>query len=106
MPLKTLRGRIVMTKRNTNLALAGACIALAAVLAGCQKNEPTADKGPAERAGQQLDQAASKAAVQLNKVAEEAGKGLAKAGENLQGAAKDAQSKNAQTPPPDTPPSK
>lgn len=77
--------------------LAAAAIAtLSLALSACQKNEPTADKGPAEKAGAQLDQAASKAAVELNKVAEEAGKGLKKAGENLQGAAKDAQSKNEQ----------
>jgi hypothetical protein len=79
-----------------NLIAAAAIGTLALGLSACQKNEPVAEKGPAEKAGAQLDQAASKAAVELNKVAEEAGKGLKKAGENLQGAAKDAQAKNDQ----------
>jgi hypothetical protein len=80
-------------------------------LSACQKNDPTADKGPAEKAGAQIDQAASKAAVELNKVAEEAGKGIKKAGENLQGAAKDAKARNEEQPaqaqnPPQTSPQK
>lgn len=63
-------------------------------LSACQKADVAAEKGPAEKAGQQLDQAAAKAAVEINKVAEQAGKGLEKAGENIQNAAKDAQTKN------------
>jgi hypothetical protein len=98
-------------KRSMSM-LAAAAFALG--LSACQKNDPTADKGPAEKAGAQIDQAASKAAVELNKVAEEAGKGIKKAGENLQGAARDAKSKNeeqpaqaqTQTPPPQNPPQK
>ncbi len=70
---------------------------LVAGLSACEKKETAADKGPAEKAGQQLDQAAAKAAVEINKVAEQAGKGLEKAGENIQNAAKNAQTKNEQT---------
>jgi hypothetical protein len=79
-----------------NLIAAAAIGVLTLGVSACQKNEPVAEKGPAEKAGAQLDQAASKAAVELNKVAEEAGKGLKKAGENLQSTAKDAQTKNEQ----------
>jgi len=68
-----------------------------AVTAGCQKNEPSADKGPAEKVGQKLDEAAGKAAVEINKAAEQAGKGLQKAGEKLESTAKDAKSKNEQS---------
>ena len=67
---------------------------LVVVLSACQKNDNAAGKGPAEKAGQQLDQAAAKAAVEINKAAEQAGKGLEKAGESLQNAAKDAKAKD------------
>jgi hypothetical protein len=63
--------------------------------AGCQRNEPASTAGPAEKAGQKLDQAAVKAAEGLNKLAEKAGAGMEKVGENMQNAARDAQSKNA-----------
>ncbi|MDB5763817.1 MAG: hypothetical protein JWQ21_2812 [Herminiimonas sp.] len=68
--------------------------ALAISLAACEKSQDTAEKGPAEKVGQQLDQAAAQAAVQINKAAEQAGKGLAKAGETIQGAAKNAQTQD------------
>ena len=64
---------------------------LSCALAGCQKQETTAEKGPAEQAGQKLDQAASQAATEINKATLAAGKGLEKAGEKIQDAAKDAQ---------------
>lgn len=64
-------------------------------LAACQKTEPTTE-GRAEKIGQQIDQAASRAAVHLNKIAEEAGQGLAKAGKHVEEAAKNAQAKNEQ----------
>lgn len=70
---------------------------LAAGLSACQKSEQSADqKGPAETAGKQIDQAAAKAGEHLNKAAEKAGEGLAKAGEKLQGAAQEAQKKDNQ----------
>lgn len=59
-------------------------------LSGCQREE-TAAKGPAERLGQQVDQAASKAAVEINKFAQKAGSALEKAGENLESQAREAQ---------------
>lgn len=62
-------------------------------LAGCQKTEPVTE-GPAEKVGQKLDQAASKAAVHINAIAEKAGQGLAKAGEKMEQKAKEAQEKN------------
>jgi hypothetical protein len=92
----------MMNFRNPASILLAALFALS--LSACQKNEPAADKGPAEKAGAQLDQAASKAAVEMNKVAEEAGKGLKKAGESMQSAAKDAQTKNADAPKSTEPP--
>lgn len=68
--------------------------AVVVCVTACQKKEATAEqKGPAETAGKRIDQAAAKAGEQLNKVAEEAGKGLAKAGEKLQNAAEEAQKK-------------
>lgn len=70
-----------------------ALVTLFAALSACQKTD-VAEKGPAEKAGAQLDQAAAKASVELNKVAEQAGKSLEKAGESMQGTAKDAQKKD------------
>jgi hypothetical protein len=61
-------------------------------LAACQKNETTSDeRGPAEKAGQQLDQAAARAGEELNKAAEVAGKGLQKLGQKIQNEAEQAQ---------------
>lgn len=66
-------------------------------LSACEKKAAeTEGKGPAERAGQQIDQAATKAGEQLNKFAEEAGKGLQTAGKKIQNAADEAQKKNAE----------
>ncbi len=64
-------------------------------LAACQKTEPQTE-GPAEKVGQKLDEAASKAAVHINTIAEKAGQGLAKAGEKIEQTAKQAQEKNAE----------
>lgn len=86
-------------KSNKILMAVLAAGVFSAALSGCQKNENTVEKGPAEKVGQQLDQAAAQAAVQLNKVAEQAGKTLEKAGESIQGAAKGAQQKNTETKP-------
>jgi hypothetical protein len=66
---------------------------------GCQKSEDSAEdsparKGTAERVGENFDQAAAEAAKHLNKLAEDAGKGLEKAGESLQKEAKGAQEKD------------
>lgn len=64
-------------------------------LAACEKHDTASgEKGPAERAGQQLDQAASKAGEELDKAAEKAGQGLQKAGRELQDKAAEAQKNN------------
>ncbi|WP_194721617.1 hypothetical protein [Noviherbaspirillum malthae] len=77
--------------RLTSVALASI---LVAGLSACQKQENAADgKGPAERAGQQIDQAAKRAGEELNKVAEKAGKGLQEAGAKLEDKAQEAQKK-------------
>jgi uncharacterized lipoprotein YehR (DUF1307 family) len=86
-----------MMKSNKTLMSVLAIGILSVALSACQKNENAAENGAAEKAGKQLDQAAAQAAVQLNKIGEQAGKALEKAGEKIQGAAKDAQTKNAET---------
>ncbi|MBK4733055.1 hypothetical protein [Noviherbaspirillum pedocola] len=70
------------------------CLTLAA-LAGCERNTPPEAKGPAEKAGEKIDQAAAKAAQGINNLADKAGSGLQKAGENMQKEAKEAQANNA-----------
>lgn len=63
-------------------------------LSACEKQETAAEgKGPAERAGQHIDQAAKRAGEELNKVAEKAGKGLQEAGSKLEDKAQEAQKK-------------
>lgn len=65
---------------------------LVLTLSACQKKETAAeDKGPAERAGEQLDRAAAQAGTELNKAAEKAGKGLQDFGQKLQDEAHKAQ---------------
>lgn len=73
-------------------AALGAAI-LVTGLAACQKTEPETE-GPAEKVGQKIDEAASKAAVHINAIAEKAGEGLAKAGEKIEQSAKEAQANN------------
>lgn len=60
-------------------------------LSGCDRDEPARTEGPAEKLGQQVDQAASKAAVEINKFAEKAGNALERAGESLENRAREAQ---------------
>lgn len=63
-------------------------------LSACQKQDVATDeKGPAEKAGQQLDQATARAGEELNKAAEKAGKGLQELGQKLQNEAQEAQKK-------------
>jgi predicted small secreted protein len=77
------------TQALARLVLAGL---LAANLAACQKNETASgEKGPAERAGQQLDQAAARAGEELNKAAQAAGKGMQQLGQKIQNEAEQAQ---------------
>ncbi|OWW22427.1 hypothetical protein [Noviherbaspirillum denitrificans] len=66
-------------------------VGIAVALAACQKTETAAEKGPAEKAGQKLDQAASRAGEELNKAAEAAGKGMQQLGQKIQDSAEQAQ---------------
>lgn len=67
---------------------------LIAALSACEKKETAADgKGPAERTGQQIDQATVRAGEELNKAAENTGKGLQEMGKKLQNEAEEAQKK-------------
>lgn len=76
------------------LLLAGA---LAAGLAACERQERSAEEtGPAERAGEQLDQALTRAGDELNKVAEKTGKNLQELGRRLQDEAREARQARAQ----------
>ena len=69
-----------------------AIVGLVTGLAACEKTETASgEKGPAEKAGQQLDQAASRASEELNKAAEVAGKGLQQLGQKIQNEAEQAQ---------------
>lgn len=81
-------------KHAKNLAALTAMSAFALMLAGCEKTDPVTEKGPAERVGERIDEATSKAAVQLNSIAEKAGEGISKAGEKLKENAQEAQAKN------------
>lgn len=70
------------------LAAAGLIVGFVA----CEKTDTTvSEKGPAEKAGQQLDQAASRASEELNKAAGVAGKGLQQLGQKIQGEAEQAE---------------
>ena len=60
-------------------------------LAGCQKPEDTAGKGPAEIAGRQIDKAAVEIGKGLKEAAGETGKAIEKAGERMQEKAQEAQ---------------
>jgi hypothetical protein len=73
--------------RNFLSTLSLGVLVLAA--AGCQKNDTVADespaqKGPAEKVGQNIDKAAGEAAKHLSTMADHAGKGIEKAAESLQ----------------------
>jgi hyperosmotically inducible protein len=82
-----------------------ATAALAIGLAGCQKKDDTTGKGPAEKAGEQVDRAASQAGENLNKAREQTGQAIEKAGEKTGEAAQSAGEKlknagqDAQKPP-------
>ena len=67
-------------------------VSLMTGLAACEKTETASgEKGTAEKAGQQLDKAASRASEELNKAAEVAGKGLQQLGQKIQNEAEQAQ---------------
>lgn len=69
-------------------------IAVSVVMIGlvaCEKRDVEEGKGPAEKAGEQLDQAAARAGEELNKAAEKAGQGLQALGQKMQNESKEAQ---------------
>ena len=83
-----------MLKRTKSAISIVALIASMAGLSACEKKQAAVEeKGPAEKAGQQLDQAAARAGEELNKVTEKAGKGLQEIGQKLQNEAQEAQKK-------------
>lgn len=71
-----------MKFKNT-MGTAVVMTALLAALSGCQKQE-----GPAEKAGQKIDQAVEKSAEKIDQTTEKLGEKIEKAGENIQDAAK------------------
>lgn len=88
------------TRESTTAVLAMAALVIG--LAACQRNEDTAGKGPAEKAGAQIDRATNQAAENLNKAGEQVGQAAQKAGEKggeaaqkagekMEGAAQEAQ---------------
>jgi hypothetical protein len=91
-----------MMKSNKSIAALLTAGVLIAGLVGCQKKEVAAEQGPAETAGQQIDQAAAKLAQEADQaqaaasqgasnMTEEAGKKIENAGEKMQEAANDQQ---------------
>ena len=67
---------------------------LVAGLSACEKKEVAgAGEGTAEKAGQQIDQAAARAGEELNKAAEKTGQGLQELGKKLQSESQEAQKK-------------
>jgi hypothetical protein len=83
-----------MTKSGKTIVILAAAGIWIAGLSGCEKKpEPQVQKGPAEQAGQQLDQATARAGQELNQAAQKAGEGLQRLGEKLQNEAQDAQKK-------------
>lgn len=98
-----------MTTRKSITAF----ISMASIMIGltaCQKKEEATGQGPAQKVGEQIDQATAKASEELNKAGEKAGElmqragekggeAVQKAGEKLESTSKNAQSsKDSQTP--------
>lgn len=81
--------------KPTNTAVSLAALgALVVGLTACEKKEVvTEEKGPAERAGQQIDQTAARASEEINKIAEKTGKGLQELGQKIQNEAREAEKK-------------
>jgi len=79
--------------KNIRNAVARA-MAVSVVVTGivaCEKREMDEEKGPAEKAGHKLAQAARRAGEELNKAAEKAGQGLQQLGQKIQNESKEAQ---------------
>lgn len=82
-----------MMKPRTSLLAIGI---LVAILSACEKKQAADQAGPAQKAGQQIDQAASRAGEELNKAAGKVGQSMAKAGQKLQNEASEARKDEAQ----------
>lgn len=81
-----------MSTLSKSTATLMAIAILIGALSGCQKKEAASgEKGPAEQAGQKLDQAATRAGEEINKAAEKAGQGLQALGQKIQNEAEQAQ---------------
>lgn len=79
------------TKSTFSLLAIGVIVAS---LSACEKQDvASGEKGPAEKAGAQLDQAAARAGEELNKVGEKLGQTMQAAGEKLENKAEEAQKK-------------
>lgn len=74
-------------KKIAALLIAG-CFGLA--LTACDKNEPDRARGPAETAGEKIDEATATAAEKINEAASAAGRSIERAGEKLHDKAEDA----------------
>ena len=81
----------IKPNRISSLLIVATLTLGAATLAGCQKPEDSAGKGPAEVAGKELDEAAVVAGKELKQAAEKTGELIQKAGEKIQERAKEAQ---------------
>jgi len=86
-----MRSTSIGHARLTTLLTAGVLCSASLAVAGCQRTEETAGKGPAEIVGKQLDRAAVEAGRGLKQAAEETGKVIEKAGAKLQEKAQEAQ---------------
>jgi hypothetical protein len=65
--------------------------ALVASLTACdQQDSEASDKGPAERAGEQIDHALARVSEEFNKIAEQTGKNLQEMGKRLHQEAREA----------------
>ncbi|MES2830883.1 MAG: hypothetical protein V4695_02690 [Pseudomonadota bacterium] len=81
----------IKQNRFAKLLSVGVLCGAGIVLSACERTVETADKGPAEIAGKQLDKAAVEAGRGLKQAAEETGKVIEKAGAKLQEKAQEAQ---------------
>ena len=73
--------REIMMAINTSTTMRGAAavlLAMAALLAGCQKDDPS-EAGPAERAGRKVDEVTAKAGSELSQVRDTAGQQMSEA---------------------------
>ncbi|GIZ53545.1 hypothetical protein [Noviherbaspirillum aridicola] len=79
-----------MLKRVKSVVALFAGAALVAALAGCEKRDEAAGAGPAQQAGEKIDQAASQAGEKMNELAGKAGQGMQELGQKMQEKAEEA----------------